>query len=71
MEREMTFQDLTTDPLVVMLMRADGVALEDLQNLKHMAAQREVSKLQCQLQKSRAEDFYSRLNAPQTGNALS
>lgn len=74
MEREMTFQDLTTDPLIVMLMRADGVALEDLQNLKQMAEQRELSHLKCSLQKSRANDFYNRLEAASQktyGQALS
>lgn len=62
MEREMTYQELKSDPLIALLMQADGVALEDLDELRRRATERKLMELQTALQKSHADDFYRRLD---------
>ncbi|MFD1747028.1 hypothetical protein ACFSE1_16250 [Rhizobium helianthi] len=62
MEQEMTFQELTSDPLIALLMQADGVAVQDLDELRKHTAERELAELQTHIRKSHADDFYRRLD---------
>ncbi|WP_137130245.1 hypothetical protein [Rhizobium sp. FY34] len=62
MDTELTMRDLTGDPLIAMMMRADGVAQQELTGLLHRVARQEVERLQTRLRQARADEFYSRLD---------
>ena len=62
MEHELTLKELAADPLILMVMRADGVAEDSLQDLMKQVAESEISRLQLQMHKTRADEFYARLD---------
>lgn len=62
MDRELTLKELAADPLILMIMRADGVAQDKLEQLMKEVADGEISRLQLSLNKSRADEFYARLD---------
>ena len=49
MDYELTLKELAADPLILMVMRADGVAEDTLQDLMKQVAASEVSRLQLTL----------------------
>ena len=71
MDRELTLKELAADPLILMVMRADGVAEDSLQDLMKQVAESEISRLQLSLHKSRADEFYARLDESLKQNAPS
>lgn len=62
MSRELTLKELAADPLILMIMRADGVSDDALEQLMKQAADNDVSRLELSLKKSRADEFYARLD---------
>ena len=62
MEHELTLKELAADPLILMVMRADGVAEDSLQDLMKQVAESEIIRLQLQMHKTRADEFYARLD---------
>ncbi len=61
MDQEMTVQDVMGDPLIAMLMQADGIKHEELDQLLRGTAKAQVEKLQSQLRTARASEFYGNL----------
>ncbi|MDO1582517.1 hypothetical protein [Rhizobium oryzicola] len=61
MDQEMTVQDLMHDPLIAMLMQADGIRHEDLDQLLRGTAEAQVEHLQSQIRTARASEFYGNL----------
>lgn len=62
MYSELTLKELASDPMILMVMRADGVAEETLEQLMKQVTEGEISRLQLSLNKSRADEFYARLD---------
>jgi hypothetical protein len=62
MDTELTMQDLTGDPLIAMMMRADGVEQNELSVLLQSVTHQEVERLQQRLRQARADEFYTRLD---------
>ncbi len=62
MNNELTIHELASDPLIAMVMRADGVGEQDLADLISRVAQGQVKRLQLQINRARANDFYTRLD---------
>ncbi|MGE6740673.1 hypothetical protein ACQKGC_10385 [Allorhizobium pseudoryzae] len=62
MDAELSVMELANDPLIGMLMRADGVGQDQLSELLCQAARRQVAHLQDRIRQARAEDFYNRLD---------
>ncbi|MBT9371086.1 hypothetical protein [Rhizobium sp. CSW-27] len=62
MEGDLTLNDMTADPLIALLMKADGVESRDLEALLAATRRAEVERLELHLRRQRAEDFYRRLD---------
>ncbi|MCO5730352.1 hypothetical protein [Rhizobium sp. SSA_523] len=62
MKCELTMTELASDPLIAMVMRADGVDHEALADLMSRTARLQVEHLQQQISQARADDFYARLD---------
>jgi hypothetical protein len=62
METEMTMRDLAGDPLIAMMMRADGIGQDELSSLLQTVARQEVERLQQRLRQASADEFYTRLD---------
>jgi pantothenate kinase-related protein Tda10 len=62
METEMTMRDLAGDPLIAMMMRADGIGQDELSSLLQTVARQEVERLQQRLRQVSADEFYTRLD---------
>lgn len=69
MESDLTLNDMTADPLIALLMKADGVEIEDLEALLATARRAEVERLELHLRRQRAEDFYRRLDLSLTDSS--
>lgn len=62
METDLTVSEVAADPLIAMLIEADGVSVEDLTVLLHTTAKVEVARLQLRLHENQATHFYERLD---------
>ncbi|MCY1669301.1 hypothetical protein [Rhizobium sp. SL86] len=62
MDTELSITELANDPLIGLLMRADGVDQEQLSELLGRTARLQVAHLQDRIRQARAEEFYSRLD---------
>jgi hypothetical protein len=63
MEPELTLNDLASDPLIALLMKADGVHDAELASLLNQTARVEVERLKTRLLQANADAFYHRLDA--------
>jgi hypothetical protein len=62
METELTMRDLAGDPLIALMMRADGIGEDELSMLMRSVARQEVERLQQRLRQASAAAFYKRLD---------
>lgn len=62
METDLTISEVAADPLIAMMIEADGVSIEDLKVLLHTTAKIEVERLRLRLHERQAADFYERLD---------
>ncbi|MBP2548980.1 RNA binding exosome subunit [Neorhizobium galegae] len=72
MEPDLTIAEVAADPLIAMMIEADGVSVEDLKTLLHQTARVEVERLRVRLHERQASHFYARLDDQDAaGKALS
>ncbi len=71
MDTELRVTELASDPLIGMLMRADGVDHDQLSELLVRTARVQVAHLQDRIRQARAEEFYSRLDLVHAGKTKS
>jgi serine kinase of HPr protein (carbohydrate metabolism regulator) len=62
METDLTISEVAADPLIAMMIEADGVSIEDLKMLLQTTAKLEVERLRVHLHERHAADFYERLD---------
>lgn len=67
MDTELSISQLANDPLIGLLMRADGVDQDQLSELLGRTARLQVAHLQDRIRQARAEEFYSRLDLVHSG----
>lgn len=69
MDTELSITELANDPLIALLMRADGVDEKELSALIGHTARLQVAHLQDRIRQARAEDFYTRLDLAHAGQS--
>ncbi|TRL32262.1 hypothetical protein [Rhizobium straminoryzae] len=69
MESDLSINDVKADPLIALLMQADGVRIEDLEILLKATTQAQVERLETRIREQRAREFYQRLDLSLAGTS--